>query len=508
MNKPSPSWVIIIGLALIKFILPFFLQSPVYELQRDEYLYYQQGLHFDLGYMENPPLISYLGMVSSWLGGSVFWIKFWPCLFGAATLITTCLITAELGGKKFAQFLAGLCLFTGAYMRVHFLFQPNFLDIFFWTLAVYFLIRYINDNRSIFLYVFVISLALGFWSKYSVVFFAAALVMALLLSKYRKIFLEKKFYISAVIGLFIIIPNVWWQYDHNWPLIHHMEELQETQLKHLNPSDFVKDQFMMLLPAVLIWSGGLIWVLRQSTFRFIGLAWLFVVILLMFGRGKSYYTLGAYPMLLAAGAVAWEIWSKRMKWIRYVMPALVIVFTALIVPLLLPVYPPAELAAFNKRNDFKHKWEDLKEHDLSQDFADMLGWKELTVKTENFFNTLPDSEKSNTIIYGSNYGQAGSLKFYGKDDYFKNKVISSNGSFLLWIPDRLYMKNLIFIDDEIPEGARELFAHFQKMTTVDSVTYPLSRQLGDKIFFLENIDSTGMRIINEIFGKNKQQFNR
>ncbi len=190
-------------------------------------------------------------MISSWLGGSEFWIKCWPCLFGAATLIVTCLITAELGGKKFAQFLAGLGLLTGAYVRMHFLFQPNFLDVFFWTLTVYCLMRYINDKQSKFLYAFIISLALGCWSKYSIVFFAASLLLALLISKHRKIFLEKKFYTAALVGLLIIIPNVGWQYQHNWPLIHHMEELQETQLKFISPSGFIKDQFMMLLALYL-----------------------------------------------------------------------------------------------------------------------------------------------------------------------------------------------------------------------------------------------------------------
>jgi len=508
MRKVSPSWIIILTLAVIKFILPFFLQSPVYELQRDEYLYYQQGLHFDIGYMENPPLLSYLGMISSWLGGSTFWIKFWPCLFGAATLVITCLITAELGGKMFAQFLAGLCLLTGAYMRVYFLFQPNFLDIFFWTLAVYFIIRYINDKQSKFLYAFTISLALGFWSKYSVVFFAASLVLALLLSKHRKLFLEKKFYAATALSLLLILPNIWWQYDHNWPLIHHMKELQETQLQFVSPVDFIKDQFLMLLPAVLIWIAGVIWVSKQSQWRFIALSWLFVVALLLFGRGKSYYALGAYPMLLAAGAVAWESWSARMRWVRYVMCILIIGFTALIVPLLLPVYTPEKLAAFNKRNGFKHKWEDLKEHELSQDFADMLGWKELTQKTEQFFNSLPDSTKANTVIFGGSYGHAGSLKFYGKDDYFKRKVISTNGSFLLWIPDRLYFKHLLFLNEDIPAEAAELFKHFEKTTMVDSVTNHFSRQLGNKIVFFENIDATGLKMIKGRFEEMKKQFRR
>src|SRR5687767_13183304 len=103
MISARPYWLLIAILALIKIILPFILQSPVYELQRDELLYYQQGQHFDIGYLENPPLLSWLAMISSWFGGSEFMIKIWACLFGAATLIVTCLITARFGGNHFAQ---------------------------------------------------------------------------------------------------------------------------------------------------------------------------------------------------------------------------------------------------------------------------------------------------------------------------------------------------------------------------------------------------------------------
>ena len=70
MKKAEAYWPLILLMALIKFVLPIFLQSPVYELQRDELLYYQQGQHPDLGYLENPPFLAWLGWISSWFGGS------------------------------------------------------------------------------------------------------------------------------------------------------------------------------------------------------------------------------------------------------------------------------------------------------------------------------------------------------------------------------------------------------------------------------------------------------
>ena len=87
LKKPEAYWPLILLLAITKFILPLFLQDPIFELQRDEYLYYQQGQHLALGYMENPPFISYLAMISSWFGGREAWVKIWPSLFGAATVV-------------------------------------------------------------------------------------------------------------------------------------------------------------------------------------------------------------------------------------------------------------------------------------------------------------------------------------------------------------------------------------------------------------------------------------
>jgi hypothetical protein len=509
LKKTEAYWPLILLLAIIKFVLPIFLVSSVWELQRDEFLYYDQGRFFDFGYLENPPLISYLGMISSWFGGSEAWIKFWPCLFGAGTLIVTCLIVAELGGNRFAQFLAGLCIMTGAFMRMHYLFQPNFLDIFFWTLSIYAVIAYINSDKKIWLFVFCGSLCLGFLSKYSIVFMAAALVISLVISQHRKIFLQKKLWLGALIAFLIISQNLLWQYQHNWPVVHHMKELQETQLKFGSPVDFIKEQIFLLLPVVFVWIAGLIWIFRQREWRFIGYTYLLVIVLLIVSRGKGYYAVGIYPVLLAAGSVCWERVLANKTWVRVAVSAFIIVFTWMLLPLMLPIWGPEKLTAFNKKYKIDHKWEDQKEHWLSQDFADMLGWKEIAVKTEQFFQALPIPDRSETIVYGGNYGHVGALRYYGKDEYFTHKVISTNGSNVLWVSRRLYFKNMILVTEEMPSGNDTiLFNHFRSMRLIDSVTNTYSRQLGNKIIFYEGLDAEGLEMMKGYISNKRKQFER
>jgi hypothetical protein len=513
MIQPAvPNRVIIATLALLKFLIPFFFIHPAFELQRDEFLYYQQGQHFDLGYLENPPLLSYLGYISSWFGNKEWLIKFWPAFIGGVTVVVTCLIAARLGGRSIAQFLSGFSVITGAFLRIHILFQPNILDIFFWTCSLYFLLRFVQtENKNDFLWT-AICLALGWWSKYSVLFLAASVFIGLLLTRHRKILLQRKTYTAVVFAVLIILPNLWWQYVHKWPLVHHMKELRETQLVYINPLDFIKDQLLLLFPVLIIWIAGLLWLFKQTAYRIFAWIYISVILLLIMGSGKNYYALGIYPFLLAAGGVAWEKLSASRKWAFYLVTVLCIGFTIPFIPVGLPLMSPEGLSIFYKEKGIDKsgllKWEDQRDHELPQDFADMLGWKELTDKSEKFYNSLLPAEQERTIIFGRHYGQAGALQFYGQSSLFKKNTFTDVGSFLLWIPENLRFRNIILLARRMPGADDEVFLHFEKVTVVDSVTNKLSRQFGDKIIFFENIDSTGLRLARNGLMEMKKRFNR
>ncbi len=180
MNLTKSAWPFIFLLALIKFALPFFLQHPIYELHRDEFLYLEQGHHLAWGYMEVPPMLSWLSYLTHLFGGSFFWVKFWPSLFGAFTLIITCAMVLEMGGKLFAVFIAGLCIMFTAYLRLHFLFQANFLEVFWWTLSAYFIVRYVNSKQVKYLYWLGFAFGCAWLSKNSVSFLIIGFAVALL----------------------------------------------------------------------------------------------------------------------------------------------------------------------------------------------------------------------------------------------------------------------------------------------------------------------------------------
>src|SRR5437762_11391622 len=102
MKYASPQLILIIVLAEVKLILPFILQSSVYEPHRDEFLYLAEGNHLAWGYMEVPPLLSLFAWLTNLFSDGLFWIKFWPSLFRSLTFILAGNIVLYFSGHSFS----------------------------------------------------------------------------------------------------------------------------------------------------------------------------------------------------------------------------------------------------------------------------------------------------------------------------------------------------------------------------------------------------------------------
>jgi 4-amino-4-deoxy-L-arabinose transferase-like glycosyltransferase len=497
-------------LALLKIIIPYLLQNPVYEPHRDEMLYLAEGHHLAFGFMEVPPMLSIFSWLTHLLGDGMFWIKLWPSLFGAATFIVAGKIIQSLGGKSFALILLFFPFIFGGYLRMFFLFQPNAPEIFFWTMIAFSIIRFTQTNENKFLYLFGISVSLGMLSKYSVAFYTTSILLGLLFTKHRTIFTNKHFWFASLIGFIIFFPNLIWQYQNQFPIIFHMRELQETQLQYISPVGFLSDQLLINLPCFFIWLTGLFYALFSKRYRYIGLAYIFVIILLLIGRGKSYYAAGVYPVLFAFGATQLEKFtSVRRKFLRIALIAFPVAIGLLFLPIALPVFPPQQLADLYVKMNTKQtgalKWEDQQNHPLPQDFADMLGWEEIAQKTAKAYAMLNDSEKQSAIIFCDNYGMAGAVNYYAPK-YHLPEAYSDNASFLYWLPVNISLKNLVLVTDDHHEKEHDFAKDFRSITIIDSVTSEFARERGDYIYLFKGADDNFQKYIKEKIAKDKAEF--
>lgn len=502
-------------LGVIKFILPFILHNSYYQLHRDEYLYLAEGHHPAWGYLEVPPVLSVLANITNHLGGGFFWVKFWPDLVGVFTLLLIGDMVIKLGGKTFAIILSTLPILLGGYLRLFFFLHPNFLDVFAWTLMAYALFNYLLDAKNKWLYLFGVAAGVGMLCKYSVAFYIGALILGLLLSRYRNIYLNKHFYFAGIIGFLIFLPNLLWQYNHHFPVVHHMQELKEEQLQYITATNFILGQVMMNLPFAFIWIAGLLFPLfskQGNKFLLYSMAYVLVIALLIWQHGKDYYALGSYPVLFVMGAYYLEkITRNKLLWTRYVMIAVPVVISVIIMPVIMPVFKPGKLAAYYESMDFKStgvlRWEDQQNHPLPQDFADMIGWREMTAQCARVFHAMPVDEQKHTMIYARGYFTAGALNYYGRQ-FGLPEVYSDNASFLFWMPEKYNINNLLLVGHQFPGKDDKVFQQFALVSVKDSVDMPLFRENGTKFILFEKANDSCNAIIEKGVAALKDAYKR
>src|SRR5690606_1410120 len=111
------------------------------------------------------------------------------------------------------------------------------------------------------------------------------------------------------------------------------------------------------------------------------------------------------PLLLAFGAFYLEKVRVPRGWIKYAAFPFILLTGIPLLPVLLPVWEPRRLATYYKATGLDKtgilEWEDQQDHDLPQDYADMLGWKEVTRKTVDAYKKIPAGDRKSTIIIGS-----------------------------------------------------------------------------------------------------------
>ncbi|MEL1253421.1 glycosyltransferase family 39 protein [Flavobacterium sp. DGU38] len=487
MNKKI---LILIGFVFLKFILQYVLLSPEYDLQRDEYLHLDQAHHLAWGYLSVPPLTSWVSYLIFLLGNSVFWIKFFPALFGALTLLIVWKTIELLKGNLYALILGATCIVFSSLLRINMLYQPNSFDVLSWTAFYYIVIQYVKTKNPKWFYIGFIVFALGFLNKYNIVFLLIGLLPALLLSGERKMLANKQLYFAMLLGLLLILPNLLWQYNNQFPIVHHMKELAETQLVNVDRIGFLKEQLLFFIGSFLVILSSLYALLFYqpfSKYKFFFSSIIFTLIVFIYFKAKAYYAIGLYPIYIAFGSVFLADLLKT-GWKKYIQPVFILI------PLLffIPMY---NLAFPNKSPEYivqhpeKYKklgmlrWEDGKDHDLPQDFADMLGWKELTRKTDSVYALFPKSE--NTLVLCDNYGQAGAINYYTKKGI---KAVSFNADYVNWFNLNVYYKNLIRVK-EFEENSTE-FAEtspfFQAGQITGEITNKYAREYKTTIFVFKN----------------------
>jgi hypothetical protein len=439
---PIGATAILVYLGLFKFLLHLFTAGN-YGYFRDELYYAAAGEHLDFGYVDFPPLVALVAAATRALfGDSLLALHVFPALAGAVVVVLAGLIARELGGRRFAQGLAALAtlipptlLVFGTWLSM------DAFDQLFWVLGTYVLVLILKHGRPRHWLVFGLVAGLGLLTKLTMLYFGLAVFVALLLTRARSHLLMPWPWLGGAISLLFLLPYVFWQISHGWPTLEFWSNYGE-KVDKASPLEFLVEQIVTMQPPTLpLWLAGLVYYLFAQEGRpYRTLGWVYVVLFVLFmvQNVRFYFLAPAYPMLFAAGAVAFERFLARRGW-RWPKPAYVAVLAIsgiVVAPItVVPVLPVDALARITGAagGDAGVQVETREVGQLPQNFADRFGWENMVATVAGVYEELPPEERERACILTGNYGEAGAVDFLG-EEYGLPGAISGHNSYFVWGP--------------------------------------------------------------------------
>lgn len=433
---------IILAFAIIKLLIHLYTNAFAgYGIFRDELYYLSCASRFDFGYVDQPPLSIYiLGISKFLLGDSLFAIRLLPAIAGALTVLLTGLMVKKLDGEKLAIIIASLAvIFAPIYLGMNTFFSMNAFDILLWALAFYIIILIIKGkNKSSWIWLGVI-LGLGLMNKIGFLWLGFGFFAGLLLTEKRNLLKTKWPWISGLIALLIFAPYIIWNSANDWAHIEFIRNAQMYKYAGITRADFVSGILLIMNPAtIIIWLLGLYYLLVNKDgkrFRVLGI--IFVasfLILFISGKSKSEYLAPAFTIIFAAGGIILDRidFNRYWKWLKYAVLIPLVISGIVITPLALPALPVETYINYSTSIGFGPTTSEGKElAELPQFYADMFGWEELAQTVSSVYQTIPDEEKSNTVVFGNNYGEAGAIEYFSKM-YLLPTAISTHNNYWIW----------------------------------------------------------------------------
>ncbi len=438
----------------------------------DELLHIQTGNHPDIGYMEFPPVIGWLAFIQNQIGSDAVVVHhIFTHLASLLIIIFVALTTLALGGRTKAVFIVLLCMLgSPGFGRTQQLFQPVVFSELFWVLGFYQLVRFVKSPDYRHLLYLTITLAAGFLTKYDIVFFIAGLASLFFFKKVQPVLFTRATLKCVLLFIVLISPNIWWQYQHGFPVFNMFSRLYETQLEQLSVLDVFKNLVIALNPfTVFIWLAGAVFMFNnrnKEVYRPIAVFILLSICFLAFSKSKDYYFFSAIILLLILGSIWLEqrVFAKR-KWLLYPVALILFISGLVLIPWGINVLP---LPAFIKTYKIKKKDDRYKIH--YQEYYSQSKWANTLSGIQRVYDSLPANEQKNCLIWGKHYSQAGAINLYGAK-YKLPQAFSYHGSFYLWAPGGQMPETIIaYANDEAGIDFFEPF--FGAVTRVGKVYNP------------------------------------
>ncbi|MDR5729626.1 MAG: glycosyltransferase family 39 protein [Terriglobia bacterium] len=428
-----------------------------YGLFRDELYFIDCGRRLAWGYVDQAPMVALQARVAEILfGHSLIGLRLFSAMAGSATVFLTGMLVWALAGPPVAQAIGMTAvLFSPFYLAFgDYLSMNSFEPVFWMTIALVAIMLARGANPRWWL---IIGLAcgLGIENKQDIVFFMAALLTGLLVSPQRKLLVNRWVLVAIAITVVIALPNLIWQIRNDWPTWQFLRNPQRPIIHH-HFLGFVLQQLLFMNITWMLAGVGLLWLLFSTParkFRFLAFGYILFFFLMFALHASTYYLGPHYPILIAAGAIAWEASTRNRRWALVAVVSLMVAYDVIYIPMSIPLQRPAAFLRYrNAVMRFTNPFSQADDETIGQWYSDKIGWPEMVRDVAEAYDSLPPNEQARTAILSQFYGDASAIDILGAR-YGLPNAVSGNQNFWLWGPrgyDGEYVIAVGYSRDEIP----------------------------------------------------------
>ncbi len=376
------------------------LSSGGYGYERDE-LYFAL-LRPSWGYLDQPPLIPLLAHGISAVVDQPWALRIPATVATMVTIVVLALVTRELGGQRFAQ---GLCAWGVAFAALplalgHALLTAT-LDAPVWPAILLFVVRAQRRAQPRWWLAAGLVVGLSLYNKLLVADLLIAVAIGLVLVGPRRLLLDRRVLGGLAIGLIVGAPNLVYQALNGWPQFTVGRALEQHNGADVRVQMWPLLALMLGPPLVPIWAAGLVAFWRDRTLRFVAAAFPVMLLIVFLMGSQPYYELGLLCVLFAAGCPPTARWLHQARWRRDVVVAFVTVNGVVGAVFALPMIPASVVGQTPVPS-------------VNQIVADSIGWPTYVGQIARIYRQVPLENRAHTIVYASNYGEAGAIARYGR----------------------------------------------------------------------------------------------
>ncbi|UFS97180.1 glycosyltransferase family 39 protein [Nocardia huaxiensis] len=379
-----------------------------FQLAGDELYYLACGRRPAIEYADNGPLVPMIARLSDLIApGSALALRIPGLLMLIAVAVLAAAVAFELGARPRHQMLASAAVVASPLVLGFTVLTTVSFDLALQALITWLLVRWVRLHQDRLLLVIGLAAAVAVQAKWLVPLLAVGVGVGVLIVGPRDVLRRPALWLGLLLFAAAATPGVLWQASRDWPKLATTDAIaQETAQAG---GQWATLATIAILTGFL--GGGLallsLYGLTRRPhlrpYRFLLIAAVVMVVLVIAGHGRAYYVAGIIPALFGAGASTLSSLLdaptprpalRRLFAILTALSAVLTVFLAL-----LP-YPRSWIT-----EPTSGPWEPLRHY--GNDY-----WTDLADAVNTVVLGLPPTDRDRTAVVAAAYNQAAALDHY------------------------------------------------------------------------------------------------